>query len=243
MSEITTQVGLTLDGLTREFDIITHNLANSSTAGYKRRCNTVSKSLAAQGVVTTTESGGEVDLKTTVDFSQGSSVETGRKLDFALWGKGFFVIETPEGPLYTRSGMFRLDRNNQIVDTAGRIVAGEGGPISIPPNVGLSQVYVSSDGGISAGGKRAGKFRLVDFEESEKELIASGFNCFQAPEDTVPKTAENLVVRQGFQEGSNVKLVDELVDMMMVSRLYEANMKFILAKQDTTKSIIGVAMG
>jgi len=243
MSEIATQVGSTLNGLTREFDIITHNLANASTAGYKRRCNTFSKSLAAQGAEPTAESGGEVNLETTFDFSQGGIVETGRKLDFALCGKGFFVIETPEGPLYTRNGMFRLDRNNQIVDTSGRIVAGEAGPISIPPDVGLSQIYVSSDGGISAGGKRAGKFRLVDFGERENELVTSGFNCFQAPADTMPETTENLVVKQGFQESSNVKMIDELVDMMMVSRLYEANMKFILAKKDTTKSIIGVAMG
>jgi len=243
VSEITAQISTKIDGLTREFNIISHNLANISTAGFKRRCNTFSKSLMAQGAGTKAEAGGEIDLETTFDFSQGAVVQTGRSLDFALCGKGFFVIETSEGPLYTRNGMFRLDQNGQIVDTSGRIVAGQGGPISIPPNVGLSQISVSSDGSVSAAGAPVGKFRLVDFKDNEDELIAAGTNCFRISESIRADAAENVIVKQGFQESSNVQLVEELVDMIMVSRLYEANMKFISAKKDISKSILGVAMG
>jgi len=243
MSEITTQISSTIDGLTQEFNIIAHNLANVSTVGYKRRCNTFSKSLMVQGVGTETGSGDEADLYATFDFSQGSFIETGRSLDFALCGKGFFVIETPDGPLYTRNGMFRLDQNGQIVDSAGRIVAGQAGPISIPPNAGLSQISVSSDGSISAAGVPAGKFRLVDFKDKESELIAAGLNCFQAPESMQPEPPENLIMKQGFQEGSNVQMVEELVDMIMVSRLYEANMKFISVGKDISESLMNVAMG
>jgi flagellar basal-body rod protein FlgF len=196
-----------------------------------------------QGVGTKTETGDEVDLYATLDFSQGSLIETGRSLDFALCGKGFFVIETPDGPLYTRNGMFRLDQNGQIVDSAGRIIAGEAGPISIPPDAGLSQISVSSDGSISAAGVPAGKFRLVDFKGTEGELIAAGLNCFHAPETAVPQLPENLIVKQGVQEGSNVQLVEELVDMIMVTRLYEANMKFMSVGKDTSESLMNVAMG
>ena len=153
------------------------------------------------------------------------------------------MIETPDGPLYTRNGMFHLDPNGQIVDSGGRIVAGQAGPISIPPSVGPEQINISSDGSISAGGAAIGKFRLVDFEDNENELIAVGFNCFQAPEGITPTEAEGLIVKQGFQEASNVRMVEELVDMIMVTRLYEANMKFASAELDTSKSIIGVAMG
>jgi len=243
MSEIAAQISSTIDGLTREFNIIAHNLANVSTVGYKRRCNTFSKSLVAQGAGTKTETGNEADLYATFDFSQGSLNETGRSLDFALCGKGFFVIETPDGPLYTRNGMFRLDQNGQIVDSAGRIVAGEAGPISIPPEAGLSQISVSSDGSISAAGAVVGKFKLVDFKNNESELIAAGLNCLQAPKNMEPEPPENLIVKQGFQENSNVQLVEELVDMIMVSRLYEANMKFMSVGKDTSKSLIDVAMG
>lgn len=240
MDELTAQVGSTLNELTREFNIITHNLANVSTTGYKRRCNAFSKSLMAQEPAA--GASGEVSLNTTFDFSQGEVVQTGRPLDFSLCGKGFFVLETPQGPLYTRNGLFHLNQNGQIVDSAGRIIAGEAGPISIPPSTELSQISVSSDGSISADGIPVGKFKLVDFGDEESELVAVGVNCFEAPENRAGAEAENLIVKQGFQESSNVQMVEELVDMMMVSRLYEANMKFISARMDTSQSIIGVAM-
>lgn len=243
MSDIVPQVSSAIGGLKREFSTIAHNLANVGTVGYKRRCNTFSKSLMAQGAGTKAESGEEVDLKSVFDFTQGNIIETSRPLDFALVGKGFFVIETPDGPLYTRNGMFRIDQNGQIVDTAGRIVAGESGPITIPANVGLSQISVSSDGSISGGGAPIGKFRLVHFEEGDhKALLVAGIHCFQAPADAKPQTPENLILKQGFQEASNVQLVEELVDMIMVSRLYEANMQFVSVKRDTSKNIIDVAM-
>ena len=91
MSEITAQIGSTIEGLTQEFNVIAHNLANASTVGYKRRCNAFSKSLTAQGVGTKAETGDEADLSTSFDFSQGGFIETGRSLDFSLCGKGFFV--------------------------------------------------------------------------------------------------------------------------------------------------------
>ena len=241
MSEITSLVSSSIDGLAREFNVIAHNLANVSTVGYKRRCNAFSKSLMAQGAETGT--GDNADLYTTFDLSQGGFAETGRSLDFALCGKGFFVIETPEGPLYTRNGVFRLNQNGQIVDSNGRIVAGESGPISIPSEVGPSQINVSSDGNISAAGATVGKFRFVNFKEDESKLIAAGLSCFQTPKDMKPSQPENLIVKQGFQESSNVQLVEELVDMIMVSRLYEANMKFLAVGKDNSKSLMSVAMG
>ncbi|MHC4125725.1 MAG: flagellar hook-basal body protein [Planctomycetota bacterium] len=243
MSELTEQNSLTLNGLTHEFNIIAHNLANVSTVGYKRKCNAFSKSLTAQGAETEAETGDAADLYATFDFSQGSFIETNRSLDFALCGKGFFVIETPNGPLYTRNGVFRLNQNGQIADSAGRIVAGQDGPISIPPDVGLSQISVSSDGSISAAGAAVGKFKLVDFKDKEDELIAAGLNCFHAPETAEPQPPENLIIKQGFQENSNVQMVEELVDMIMVTRLYEANVKFISVGKDISESLMNVAMG
>jgi len=244
MEEIIAQVSASIDTLMQEFGIITHNLANVSTVGYKRRCNAFSRSLEAQKTGTQAYSPGSVDLNSAFDFSQGSIIRTGRLLDFALYGKGFFVIETPEGPLYTRNGAFHISQNGQIVDSNGRIVAGEAGPITIPTDVGPSQLNVSSDGSISAGGAAIGRFRLVDFEDDEDKLIPAGSNCFAMPqEDIEPVAAENIVVKQGVQEASNVKMVDELVDMIMVCRLYEASMKFISAKKQASNSLISVAMG
>jgi len=242
MSEITEQVSTSIDALTQEFDIIAHNLANVSTVGFKRRCNAFSKSLEAQN--TETYSPGTIDLNSIFDFSQGSIVETGRPLDFALHGKGFFVIETPEGPLYTRNGTFQTNQNSQIVDSQGRIVAGQAGPITIPGNIGISQLSVSSDGTIGAGEIAIGKFRLVDFNDNDIKLVPTGDSCYRMPDVNIqPVAAEQLVVKQGYQEASNVQIVDELVDMILVSRLYEANMKSIAAEQQASSSLMSVAMG
>lgn len=244
MSGITEQVLPSIDALMQEFYIITHNLANVSTAGYKRRCNAFSRSLEAQASTWKTQSPGSIDLNSVFDFSQGSIMQTGRAMDFALYGKGFFVIETPEGPLYTRNGMFHRNPNGQIVNSEGRIVSGEGGPITIPAGVGLSQLSVASDGNISAGGTAIGRFRVVDFGGDEDKLVPAGANCYRMPEeDIAPTTAGQIVVKQGYLESSNVKMVDELVDMMVVSRLYEANMKLVSAQRETSSSIVNLAMG
>lgn len=242
MSLISEQVSTSIDALTREFNIIAHNLANVSTAGYKRQCNAFSKSLGTQDPES--YSPGEIELNSTLDFSQGGVTETGRPLDFALYGKGLFVIETPDGPLYTRNGTFLTNQNNQIVDSLGRIVAGQAGPITVPNNVDISLLSVTGDGSISAGGAVLGKFRLVDFQDNEDKLAPAGNSCFRMPDESIaPVPAEQVVLRQGYQEASNVKIVDELVDMILVSRLYEANMKSLSAEREASGSLMNVAMG
>ncbi len=242
MPEITAQVGPTLKGLTREFEIIANNLANVNTAGYKRKFNEFSKSMAAMGTGAAQRNQGALQLRTSHDFSQGSFIETGRSLDMALCGNGFFVIETPQGPLYTRNGAFRVNPNGQVVDLAGRMVAGGSGPLTIPSTVELSQVTVAADGSIAAAGVSIGKFKLVDFQDQQDKLVSAGLNCFAAPQDVSPIPAKNLIVKQGFQEGSNVQMVEELVDMVVVSRLYEANMKSLSASREASKGLLDVAM-
>jgi len=244
MSVITDQISTSLDALTKEYEIITHNLANVSTAGYKRRCNAFSKVIEARLNNTQTYSPGSVELETSFDFSQGNIVKTDRKLDCALFGKGFFQVETPDGALYTRSGIFNIDPNGQIFDFQGRIVSGQAGPITIPGNISTSQISVSSDGSISADGTNIGQFKLVDFGDDENKLAPVGGNCYQLTQpDIVPVPAENVIVKQGCQEASNVQIIEELVDLIMVTRLYEANTDFLNAGKETTGNLISVAMG
>lgn len=243
MSELTDQVSSSIDALTKEFEIIAHNLANVSTSGFKRRCNAFSQYLETQEAGTGTYSPGSIELNSAFDFSQGNMIETGRPLDFALFGKGFFVTETPQGPLYRRNGTLFRNQNGQITDSQGRIIAGEAGPITIPNDVGIPQVTVSSDGSISADGIAIGKFRLVDFGDNEDKLVPYGENCYWMPDANIqPVAAENIIVKQSYQEASNVKIIDELVDMIMVSRLYEANMKFFSASMEVANSLISAIM-
>ncbi len=241
MTDIGAQIGASLDTLSKEFDIIAHNMANVSTTGFKRRCNSFTQVLAAQEAEQdSTEQGEGQGL---FDFSQGSLTQTDRALDFALHGDGFFVIETPEGPVYTRHGIFSTNQNGQIVDTVGRLVAGMAGPLIVPEGVDINSLHVTDDGQVLAGQSSIGQFRIVDFPEARDQLQAVGQNCFMAPEDVDPVAARDVVVKQGFQEASNVKLVEELVNMIVVSRMYESNMRLVSVKKDSTSAAIGVAVG
>ena len=122
-------------------------------------------------------------------------------------------------------------------------MAGASGPLAIPTTTDISQVTVSQGGRISADGALIGQFRIVDFAGKEDQLETVGFCCFRAPQDVPPRDVEDVVVKQGYQEASNVEIVDELVGMIMVSRMYEANMRLLSIKKDTTNSVISVAMG
>jgi len=240
MAGLASEVSTSIADLTREFETITHNLANVGTIGFKRKSNAFSLSLDPQQEYAP----GSVDPDSPWDFSQGELVETGRPLDVAIFGKGLFVIETPEGPLYTRNGMFNTDRNGQLVDSMGRIVAGQNGPISIPNRIGISQLHIAGDGTISAGKREIGKLRIVDFRDSQGKLVPAGNSCYRMPDASVePFEAQRMVVKHKFQESSNVKIIEELVDMIFVSRLYQANMKSIISQKEASASLMSLAMG
>jgi flagellar basal body rod protein FlgG len=238
MSDTAMETSSSISSLVEEFGIITHNLANVSTAGYKRRCTAFSKALeAAQS-----NQPDLINTDTVFDFSQGNLIQTDRPLDVGLSGKGFFVIETPEGPLYTRNGIFMANQNGQIVVTLGRTVAGQAGPISIPAEIGISELHISDTGTISSGDAIIGSFRIVDFGENENKLDSIGDSCFKMTDQTVtPADAQNVVVKQGYHESSNVTMIEELVNMIMVTRLYEANIKATSAQSDATQSLLSVA--
>jgi len=243
MADIAAQVSASLDALTREFDIVAHNLANVNTVGYKRRCNAFSQAVDAQAEVGDDEGSEGTASEASFDFSQGHLVATGRKLDLALRSDGFFVIETPDGPLYTRHGIFATNQNGQITDLSGRMLAGIAGPLVVPADVSEMEVHVAADGRVSARGANIGQIRVVEFADEQDQLVPAGSSCFAAPEDVEPTDMLTPVVKQGYQEASNVRLIDELVSMIVVSRLYEANMKLVSKKGDTTNSLLSVAMG
>jgi flagellar basal body rod protein FlgG len=243
MAEISSQVISSIGSLTEQFNIIANNLANVSTAGFKRRCTNFSSvlDLANQQQAETEQAG---ELVTSLDFGQGNLNQTGRSLDLAINGKGFFAIETPEGPLYTRNGIFRIGPNGQLVDSQGRTAGGESGAINVPNNISESQILVLADGTVKAGQNTIGKLRVVDFGDTENKLVPAGLNCYSMPDKEITSAAaKNFVVKQGYLESSNVQIIDELVNMMMVNRLYEANMKLVSTNQSATRSLLNVAMG
>jgi flagellar basal body rod protein FlgG len=237
------QLGSSINALMNEYHTVAHNIANINTTGYKRRVNSFSRELMNQmsGGTEESVSAAEITAEGAVDFTTGALVNTGRALDAALLGKGFFVVETPDGPLYTRNGVFQVNTQGQLVDLENRILAGDGGPIVVPPNVSELDINIAEDGNVKAGQGLLGKLRIVDFKENESELIPVGRSCFKADPDFPVSDAENVTVRQGFREASNVKLVEELVDLIGVSRLYEMNMSLLRKQQENSQVMLGVA--
>jgi len=234
-----------LEALSIQYQVTANNLANVSTAGFKRQRATFAQVLQEQMAPTEPGAPAETALPQLVgavatDFSQGSLIQTDRPLDVALEGPGFLVVETPQGPLYTRNGSLQRNAQGQLVDGSGRTIAGEGGPITVPPSGSEATIRIASDGSVSVGGAAIGKLRLVEFARPG-ELKPQGGNCFSAG-GVGPAAATKTSVRQGCQESSNVSAVEELVGLIMVSRLYEANIKAMTTQDERVKSLLQVAM-
>ncbi len=234
-----------IQALTQEYETVAQNLANMSTAGYKRTVSSFSRELMSRMSETpeTLPADGAIQATGTRDFSQGQMVKTDRTLDLAIQGKGFFVVETAEGPLYTRNGAFQIQRDGRLVDMNGRNVAGADGPIIVPATVSEQSISISPDGSLRSGDTALGRIRVVDFGADESRLTAKGFNCYSAPADAVPAPVGNSVVHQGYQEASNVRSVEEMVSLMVVSRMYETNMNVLRKRQDYTRAIMAAANG
>jgi flagellar basal-body rod protein FlgF len=239
MDAKTIAISSSLNALTKEYETITNNLANSNTVGFKRQCNSFTKSLnELQG---NGSDGGTVN--TAFDFSQGSLTFTGSRFDMSLSGKGFFEVETPEGPLYTRNGLFQLNGQGHLVDMEGRTIAGKDGPLAFPQDMSAADMHVSEDGVIRVKNNTIGKLKLVDFGADEAKLTPVGKNCFAAPQSLTGEEAKAAIVKQGYQESSNVSVVEEMVDLITITRLYQTNMKLLSNNSDNSKSLLGVAMG
>lgn len=225
-----------LTALNAQYEAITHNLANANTAGFKRRLTLMTDEGAASPSTEGPDPSGLF-----VDFTQGRLVQTGRPLDVALSGPGFLVLESENGPLYTRNGVLRPNATGQLVDAEGRTVAGDSGPIILPAGAGEAQVHVSTEGEVVVDGQSIGRLRIVEFSDTKK-LAPIGLNAYKALDDVAPEKAAKTTVQQGFQEGSNVSPVHELVGLIKVTRFYEATVKALQAEGERGESILRVAM-
>ncbi|HOQ03839.1 MAG TPA: flagellar hook basal-body protein [Anaerohalosphaeraceae bacterium] len=230
-----------LNGLVRQLEVVAHNAANAQTAGFKRRVLTFEqeyqKSLEALSGNRSLRSN-PIQTRQEIDFSQGRLIQTDRPLDIALEGRGFLTLQTPDGPMYTRNGCLQINALGQLTDSQGRIVAGQNGPINLPADALGGDIQISQDGVVRIGTVQVGQLRLADFGENEHRLIPSGFGVFAAPADVQPMPAAGVKVRQGYQESSNVQMIQEMVSMMTLSRLYEANMNVLRQQREASQAVL-----
>ena len=158
------------------------------------------------------------------DISDGTMIQNGNTHDLAINGSGYFVVETPGGPRYTRQGDFRLDNDGRIVTSEGfALLDTNGRPPAIRP--GESRIEVSPQGSITTEGGEVGRIRLVAFE-NEQALRKLGSGLYESELEPVAVNPATEI-RQGMIEGSNVKAVAEVTSMMEILRRYQSAQKMI----------------
>jgi flagellar basal body rod protein FlgG len=199
-----------------QLDRLAADIANSATAGYKAEragAAAVNRPFAAilESAVDTAPLPGKTD------FRPGVIASTGRDLDVAIDGRGFFAVETPAGARYTRNGHFERRADGGLVTGDGMPVLGENGPIKL----GTGQVAVLADGTITAGGTVAGRLQVVDFEDYQG-LGREEAGRFRAPAGAATRPVSQRLVRGGALEQANVSVVDRMASLSEVTRGFEA---------------------
>lgn len=199
-----------------QLDRLAFDLANVSTAGYKtERLATRSSerdrfSMELDSAVDVLSDGVKID------FRPGTIANTGRDLDVAIDGRGFFEIETPAGLRYTRNGGFQRRADGVLATVEGEPAMGDSGEITLGPG----PVHISADGTIKAGDAIVGRLRLVDFA-SEKDLIRESGARFRALPGAQPDEVDARVIG-GALEQSNVSIVDRMAALTDLTRGFEA---------------------
>lgn len=217
-----------LAALERRQEVVSHNLANADTVGFK--AGRTFASLLADGARPTTE------LAT--DLRAGAITDTGAPLDLAVVGDGFFVVRTPRGDRLTRAGEFTRDAAGLLTDGRGNPVlvdtpdATHRSPLRIADDA--ASVIVGSDGSVTADGHFIGRLSM-DAVRDTAGLRHEGEGLFRA-DGAVPLAADARHVRQGALEASNVSPIDALVEMISVQRLYGTTQK-ALGTIDATRGI------
>lgn len=222
----------------RRLEVLANDLANVNTTGFKRdrliiraqrgeepdatpfdRVLSRSKVAAAAGA----------DAEQTyTDQSQGPVIRTDGPLDVALVGEGFLAVETPSGEKLTRDGRLAIAGDGTLVTQGGLPVAGEWGPITIPPDGNTIEILPSGE--VAVDGYPVGRLRIVSpADPAQLEKIGDGM---WDPGPAGVRDGAPAEVAQGFIEGSNVEPVTTLVELIQAQRSFDATQQMIRAHKD-----------
>ncbi len=246
----TSATGMT--ALQTKLDVTANNVANSQTSGFKRgraefedlMYQTMRAPGAAAGANNQAGTGLQVGLGvrvagTSMDMSKGDIKQTGNPFDLAIGGRGFFALQDGEGnPVYTRNGSFHLDAEGRMVNAEGLGLVSE---IIVPPDA--ESVTVGADGIVTA--SVAGETEPVELGQIEianfanpAGLQAQGKTLFTETGASgtaivgIPGADGAGELKQGMIEGSNVKVVEEMIDLISGQRAYEVNSRVVQAADE-----------
>ncbi|WP_426175870.1 flagellar basal body rod protein FlgF [Massilia sp. TWR1-2-2] len=206
-----------------------HNLANVSTTGFRaqidafRAVQVESEGLPTRAFVVNSTAG--------ANFDSGAIQMTGRDLDVAVRGKGWLAVQMPDGTeAYTRNGALQTNANGVLQSAGGFNIAGDGGPITVPPEV---MVSIGGDGTVSTVAAGAtpgaaavlGRLKLVNPKEAD--LVRGDDGLFRLRDGAVAPADPQVVVAGGALEGSNVSPVDMMVNMIALARSFDTQMSLM----------------
>ncbi|MEW6246973.1 MAG: flagellar hook-basal body protein [Nitrospirota bacterium] len=223
----------------RRMQLLANNIANVNTAGFKqdeqafqavftRRMSgpapQVGLTTFIANMITARPTGGSERVfsaphRVKTAFESGRVRMTGNPLDVAIQGDGFFEIKTPQGPRYTRNGMFSLDHQRRLVTNLGYPVMGLKGEIRIPPGT----IQITGQGTIQVDGRTVATLKVMKFpDDAMPEKVAEGLFFGEKAE-----LMKNPQIQAGYIEESNVNAIGEMVKMIQGMRVYEAAQKLI----------------
>ncbi|MCQ2506578.1 MAG: flagellar hook-basal body protein [Lachnospiraceae bacterium] len=232
----------------KRLDVIANNVANSATVGYKGEGVTNQSFDDCLGIrvrdknspVGTTRMIGKMYLGTKIgevytNFTQGSVRQTGNSFDMALDGKGFFEVNVTDVNgvnhlRYTRAGDFHMTSEGYITDLNGNRLQCEGGDLMVDIDGG--EVTIDKDGSVFQNGELVDVIRIVDFEDYNY-LKKFADTYLEPMEGYKYKDVAEAQLMQGYLENSNINVVSEMVNMISITRAYEAGQKVIQAYDST----------
>lgn len=199
-----------LNAMQKKMEVIANNLANANTDGFK------------QGKISIKtfkeEINGVMADKISSDFSDGSLKQTDNIYNFAIEGDAFFKISTDQGYIYTKNGSFSVNNEGYLLDTYGNKVAGVNGEVKM------------------VDGNPDQDFFLASFKN--KEYLSPIEGGFLAAEQSGESQAENIKVTPGFVETSNVDMVQNMADMISISRSFSLNSRMITSQDEMLKKAV-----
>ncbi|MGE4133418.1 MAG: flagellar basal-body rod protein FlgF [Bdellovibrionales bacterium] len=241
-------------------DTIANNLANVNTTGFKKDRQIFSEYLSTYErpdvminvprVPASIESfydmqGGDNayvnPAGTYTQFTQGAMRATGSPLDLAIEGRGFFEVLSPQGLRFTRSGTFQIDGDGRLVTKDGYPVLrqGQGDPAQRMIQLSSHNMTVSQNGEIFDGGNSLGQIAVSDFAIlDDLQKVGNSLYALKGNARSAPVGTQDFRLQQGFIEGSNVNVVEEMTDMIAANRVFEAAQKAVKAHDEMDDKLI-----
>jgi flagellar basal-body rod protein FlgG len=248
-----------------ELELISNNLANVNTPGFKKDSGTFNEYLSELRRPDTVESlGREITASTLVDgrpegdksfvemdgvytdFRQGALSKTSRPLDLAIEGNGFFEVLTPSGPRYTRQGNFNLSNDGILVTAQGFPVLRQGSTNPELRSIAVNEkgpIQISPDGRVLQNNREIAKLSVQEFHETQwLEKVGNSFFRNVDDKNLKPISETKSALHQGFIETSNVNPIFEMTRLIEATRSYESHLQAIKTYQDMdSRSVNNIA--